>query len=57
MDRDGGGFREGWYQLTTGYHRIELQYFENYGGENIEIGLTGPGVDVENLPADMLFYE
>ena len=57
VDRDGGGFREGWYQLTTGYHRIELQYFENYGGENIEIGLTGPGVDVENLPADMLFYE
>ena len=57
LDRDGGGFREGWYQLTAGYHRIELQYFENYGGENIEIGLTGPGVDVENLPADMLFYE
>ncbi|MBP3256548.1 MAG: hypothetical protein J6M23_00905 [Bacteroidales bacterium] len=57
IDRDGGGFREGWYQLTAGYHRIELQYFENYGGENIEIGLTGPGVDVENLPADMLFYE
>lgn len=57
VDRDGGGFREGWYQLTAGYHRIELQYFENYGGENIEIGLTGPGVDVENLHADMLFYE
>ena len=57
IDQDGGGFKEGWYQLKAGYHRIELQYFENYGGENIEIGLAGPGVDVENLPADMLFYE
>ena len=57
LDRDGGGFKQGWYQLSAGYHRIEVQYFENYGSENIEIGLTGPGVDADNIPADLLFYE
>ena len=57
VDRDGGGFRESWIKLEAGYHRLEIQYFENYGGETIEIGLVGPGIDVENLPAEMLFYE
>ena len=57
VDRDGGGFRESWIKLEAGFHRLEIQYFENYGGETIEIGLVGPGIDVENLPSEMLFYE
>ena len=57
IDRDGGGIKETWVKLAAGYHRLELQYFENYGSENIEIGLEGPGISVENLPAEMLFHE
>ena len=57
LDRDGGGFKDTWVKLDTGYHRLEVQYFENYGGDEIEIGLEGPGVSVSNLPASMLYYE
>lgn len=57
LDRDGGGTADGWYNLKAGYHRIELQYFENYGDDMIELALKGPGIDVDNLPAEMYFYE
>ena len=57
LDRDGGGYRDAWLKLEAGYHRLEVQYFENYGGETMEVGLSGPGIDVENLPAEMLFHE
>ena len=57
VDRDGGGFREGWYQLAEGYHRLEVQYWENYGGEDMEIGIAGPGLEEVNIPAGMLYYE
>ncbi len=57
IDRDGGGFSESWINLGAGYHRIEVLYFENYGGETLEVGLDGPGINVENLPAEMLFHE
>ena len=57
IDRDGGGINEKWLNLDAGFHRIEIQYFENYGGETIEVGLVGPGIDVEQLPASMLWYD
>ena len=57
IDRDGGGFEQTWIQLEKGLHRIEIQYFENYGGETIEVGLVGPGIDTEQIPASMLYYD
>ena len=57
IDRDGGGARDAWIRLGEGYHRLEVQYFENYGGEDLEVGLDGPGISVDNLPAEMLYYE
>lgn len=57
IDRDGGGFAEAWIQLEAGFHRLEIPYFENYGGENIEVGLVGEGIEVEQLPASMLWYD
>ncbi len=57
VDRDGGGFREGWFNLEAGYHRLEVQYWENYGGEDMYIGIDGEGLAYENLPPSMLFYE
>ena len=57
LDVDGGGYADKWIDLKTGYHRIEVQYFENYGGQALEVGLIGPGISVERIPADMFFYE
>ena len=57
LDRDGGGFEDAWVNLAAGYHRLEVQYFENYGGDEVEVAISGPGVDVTNIPADMLFHE
>ncbi len=56
-DRDGGGFTETWVELGAGFHRIEIQYFENHGGDGIEMGLEGPGILAENLPAQLLYHE
>ncbi len=57
LDRPGGGSKEAWIELGAGYHRLEVQYFETWGGECMNLGLKGPGIDVPNLPASMLFYE
>ena len=57
LDRPGGGSREAWIELGAGYHRLEVQYFERYGGECIDLGLKGPDLEVTNLPASMLFHE
>jgi hypothetical protein len=57
VDRDGGGFKDIFLKLEAGFHRLEVQYFENYGGDEVTIGLEGPGIAVDNLPASMLYYE
>ena len=54
MDRDGGGFKDIFLKLDAGYHRLEVQYFENYGGDDVEVGLYGPGVEESRIPASML---
>ncbi len=57
VDRDGGGFRSGWYQFAAGYHRLKVQYWENYGGEDMQVGLVGEGFEYDNLPSGMLCHE
>ena len=57
MDRDGGGFKDIYLKLDAGYHRLEVQYFENYGGDDVEVGLYGPGVEESRIPASMLYHE
>ena len=57
LDRDGGGFDDVWVNLAAGYHRLEVQYFENYGGDDVEVGISGPGIEVANFPASMLYHE
>ena len=57
MDRDGGGFKDITLKLDAGYHRLEVQYFENYGGDDVEVGLYGPGVEESRIPASMLYHE
>ena len=57
LDRPGGGSKEIWIELGAGYHRLEVQYFETFGGDWIDLGLKGQDIDVTNLPASMLFHE
>ena len=57
LNRPGGGSKEAWVGLGAGYHRLEIQYFETYGREWLDLGLKGQGIDVPNLPTSLLFYE
>lgn len=57
LDRDGGGYQEIWLTLDAGFHRLEIGFWDNFAEESIELGLKGPGISVENLPAEMLYYE
>ena len=57
IDRDGGGIKDSWVKLEEGFHRLEIRYFENYGEDNIEVGLVGPGIDTEQIPDSMLWYD
>ena len=57
IDRDGGGTASAWVNLEAGYHPISVIYFDNYMEEFLRVGLKGPGVSVENIPASMLYHE
>ena len=57
LDRDGGGYEDIWLTLDAGFHRIELGFWDNFAEESVEVGLKGPGISVNNLPAEMLYYE
>jgi len=57
LDRDGGGRMETWAKLDNGYHRLEVQYWDNFMEESVAVGLKGPGISVENLPAEILYHE
>ena len=57
LDRDGGGRMETWVKLGNGYHRLEVQYWDNFMEESVAVGLKGPGISVENLPAEILYHE
>ena len=57
LNRDGGGCGQAWLNLKAGYHRFEIQYFENYGGDVITLGIEGKGLSHLNIPESMLFYE
>ena len=57
LGQPGGGSKEAWIELGAGYHRLEVQYFDTWGGDCLNLGLNGQGIDVPNLPASMLFYE
>ena len=57
VNAPGGGSKEAWVELGAGYHRLEIQYFDTWGGDWLRLAVKGPGIDVPNLPASLLFYE
>ena len=57
IDRDGGGTASEWAKLEAGFHRIRVEFFDNYMEEFLRVGLKGPGVSAENIPSSMLYHE
>ena len=40
--------------LSAGKHAIEVQYFENGGGQNCTLSWAGPGVGQQTIPSSAL---
>jgi beta-glucosidase len=57
IDRDGGGSASERAKLEAGFHRIRVEFFDNYMEEFLRVGLKGPGVSAENIPSSMLYHE
>ena len=53
----GGGYQEVWLTMEAGFHRLEIDFWDNFAEEYIEVGLKGPGISAYNLPASLLFHE
>lgn len=57
LDFDGGGSTDALVKLEAGYHRLEVQFFENFAEESLRVGLEGPGLAADNISAHLLFHE
>ena len=60
LDNDGShsaNFEEVSLAMDAGFHRLKVLYFDDYSGEILEVGLKGCGLNYDNIPASMLFYE
>lgn len=60
VNNDGGHsarLREGEVALEAGLHRLRVDYFEDYMGNTLEIGLTTKALTRRPLPAEMLYLE
>lgn len=44
--------REGAFELEAGTHEVEIVFFENFGGDNLSVSLSGP--DTEGQAIDLL---
>jgi predicted esterase len=44
----------GTLNLNPGAHMIQVQYFQNGGGQNLSASIAGPGLATEIIPASML---
>ena len=58
VDNDGGHSArrvEGKVALEKGFHELHLLYFEDYMGQELEVGYSGRNVPETTLPDSMLF--
>ena len=58
VDNDGGHSArrvEGKVALEKGFHELHLLYFEDYMGQELEVGYAGRNVPETTLPDSMLF--
>ena len=59
---DNGGIhsmeeKQGIIALAKGAHKIRVTFFERDGSEGLVLALSGPGMEKQTIPADMLFVE
>ncbi len=47
--------RSGYAELSAGYHRIEVMYFQATGGMEMSASIKGPNLKKQIIPAGMLF--
>ncbi len=43
--------------LEKGYHELKLMYFEDYEGQQLEVGISGLTIRETTIPNDMLFIK
>lgn len=58
VDNDSGHSsrrRDGLIALREGYHRLRLLYFEDYMGQELEVGIASRRMPEQPIPAGMLF--
>ncbi len=44
----------GWVNLTSGSHKIRVEYFENTGSEVLYVSYKGPGIELQAIPESIL---
>jgi len=60
VDNDGThGTRErsGSVNLSEGYHKIEVAFFERTAGQTLEVKYSGPGISKQSIPSGILFRD
>lgn len=58
VDNDGGHSarrRDGKIALEAGFHLLEIDYFEDYMGETLEVGISSRHFYEQTIPADWLY--
>lgn len=53
-DRSGDNLEYSWVTLSSGYHKIRMEYFENNGNERLYVSYKGPGVALQAIPESKL---
>ncbi|KPK78922.1 MAG: hypothetical protein AMJ81_14390, partial [Phycisphaerae bacterium SM23_33] len=47
----------GTVELSAGYHRLRLEYFDCGQAPGLELQYAGPGIDMQVIPADVLSHD
>ncbi len=58
VDNDSGHsvrYRDGKIALEPGLHRLDLLYFENYMGQELEVGYSSRDIDPQTIPSSVLY--
>ncbi|NOY59122.1 MAG: hypothetical protein GXO75_09335 [Calditrichaeota bacterium] len=60
MDNNGSHGKlqnSGAISLTKGMHTIRVDYFQNTGGQELDVQYEGAGVAKQTIPAEKLFHK
>ncbi len=49
--------KEGRMALKAGYHAFRLEFFQNQGGQGLEVRYAGPGIEKQIIPGTILFHK